>query len=75
MNNHRRKYIKSAVKDMDIAIEKVQLVLEEEEDSLNNLPEQFEYSQKYANMEENIETLECVLDGIESVKSMLDSIL
>lgn len=60
MNDNRRKRIQNA---LEILTE----VRDEEQDAFDNLPDNFQYSQKGEDMEVNIQQLEEAIDALEYI--------
>lgn len=58
MNNKRRQELKKAISFLDKASEIVSEVLDQEEDSIDNIPENLQSSERYESMENVIEHLE-----------------
>ena len=50
-------------------------VIMEESDSLSNMPENLEGSDRYAEMEDNIDVLEDARSDIESAKNALEGLI
>lgn len=71
MNNKRRSTLKMAIELLDKASDYISIVLEEEQECLDNIPENFEASDKYEKMEMAVDNLEYAIDGIEEVKEKI----
>ena len=85
MNKSRRKEISqiydklsSIIFDLDILKDRLESVKEEERESLDNLPENLQYSSRAEEMEENVDKLENALeelsDSIEKMQECVDII-
>lgn len=72
VNNKRRKYITSAINLLSEAYLKIEDVLDEERDSLDNMPSNLETSEKYINIENAIEYLEGSLERIDEAKEFAE---
>lgn len=72
MNNKRRMLLKKAIATLDSASDYVNTVLEEEQDSLGNMPENLEGSDRYVKMETAVEKLEEAIEQIDSAKECLE---
>lgn len=71
MNNKRRSTLKMAIELLDKASNYISIVLEEEQECLDNMPENFEASDKYEKMEMAVDNLEYAIDGIEEMKEKI----
>lgn len=65
MNNKRRALLKKSVDALETASNYISIVLDEEQDSFNNTPENLEGSERYEKMEEAIDKLELALEYID----------
>ena len=61
MNKARRKRL-------DNVVEELQVILEEEEEAWDNLPENFQYSERGDTMQENIGQIQSAIDEIEMIE-------
>lgn len=86
MNKIRRKEISqiydklsSIIFDLDILKDRLESVKEEEQESLDNLPENLQYSSRAEEMEENVDNLDNSIDylsqAIESLQESIDIIV
>ena len=86
MNKTRRKEISqiydklnSIIFDLDILKDRLENVKEEEQESLDNLPENLQFSSKAQEMEENVDNLDNSIDylsqAIESLQESIDIIV
>lgn len=73
MNNARRKTLKQAVALLENANNIIESVLDEEQDSYDNLPEGLMDSDRGTQMEENIDTLSNIQDEISNFIDELTS--
>ena len=73
MNNARRKTLKQAVVLLENANNIIESVLDEEQDSYDNLPEGLMDSDRGTQMEENIDTLSNIQDEISNFIDELTS--
>lgn len=73
MNNTRRKTLKQAVTLLENANNIIESVLDEEQDSYDNLPEGLMDSDRGTQMEENIDTLSNIQDEISNFIDELTS--
>lgn len=71
MNNRKREKLKLARDYLSRASDIVSGVLEDEQDSLDNMPENLQYSDKYERMEAAIGKLEDGLNNIEAAEECL----
>ena len=72
MNNQRREKLRKAEQALNAASEYIEDVLDEEQDSLDNIPENLQGSNRYEQMEIAVDKLNEAIDQIESVKECLD---
>lgn len=72
MNNQRRKEIKSIIKTLEEAVERLNSVCSDEEDAFDNMPEGIQDSDRGDTMQENIEALEEAVESIEEVIGNLE---
>ena len=72
MNKRKRGSLKMAITYLNSAIDIVSSVKNDEQYSLDNMPENLETSERYESMENAIDSLEDALDSIESAKSSID---
>lgn len=76
MNNERRRLLKKSVLVPLEQIRKSLLkVLQEEEYSLENIPENLQTSEQYENIEYVIASLELCVDKLDEVKDELEDIV
>lgn len=71
MNNKRRSKLKKAIEYLEISNDIINQVLDEEQDSLDNIPENFMESKLYQDIENAIDILEESIEHIENVKENL----
>ena len=72
MNNKKRKVLKRATKHLEEAASLMRNVIEEEQDSLDNMPENLEGSFRYTQMEDAIEIMEDSVDDIDGIKDRIE---
>lgn len=72
MNDKRRKALKDAQMYMERVSDIVSGVLDEEQDALDNMPENLQYSEKYERIEAAIDKLESALEQIDNAKDDID---
>ena len=75
MNNARRQLLRDAVLYLEKAQKSIRVALSQEEDSLSNMPENLEFSERYEKMEQAIDGMNDVLDSIESAEDMLEEVI
>ena len=71
MNKKRRELLKEAYRLMTVAEEFIQTAVDEEQDSLDNMPENLLDSEKCEKMEAAIEDLENALDDITEARELI----
>ena len=82
MNNSRRKAIEKLTTEMkekleDVLVtysERLQEILDEEQECYDNLPEGIQYSEKGETMEECISSIESVVDMTSDTDNVLDNL-
>lgn len=72
MNKARRKNLKQAMLYLDMAFNLVENARDDEQDCLDNMPENLEYSERYEKMENAVEKLEDAISSIEEAKDALE---
>ena len=75
MNKQRRKLINELIgKAYDLSCE-IEEVLNEEQESFDNMPENLQYSERGESMQEAISSLEEAQSSIDDCKSYLESLI
>lgn len=72
MNDKRRQLLRRASAYLDDAERLVSSALDEEQDSLDAMPEQFECTDRYEKMEEAIALLEDAIENISAARDKVD---
>lgn len=72
MNNQKREKLKLARGFLSKASDIVSSVLDDEQDCLDNMPENLQYSDRYERMEAAISKLEDGLNSIEAAEECLE---
>ena len=75
MNNKRREKLSNAVKQIESGLSIVSDVLDEEADCLANMPENLEGSDRYAQLEDNVDVLESAYSDISDAKNSLEDLI
>ena len=75
MNHARRRLIGCAREHLSDAASSISRAKDEEETCLQNVPESFEGTDRYQNMEDAVDNLEDALASIQEACAYLDSIL
>lgn len=75
MNAERRKRIKYVINDIDDIISALDEIRNDEQDAYDNLPENFQESEKGEAMLENIDSLDIAMSNLEDVQNDLDLLL
>lgn len=73
MNNKRRKELRSAIEIIETALDIVNQVKDEEEDSMYNYPENLQGTEIYETMEVAVDTMEEVASVIEDAVDSLNN--
>ena len=71
MNRNRRKQLAEVNSMLSRAVSIVESVCEDEQDCLDNMPENLQFSDRYSDMEDAISNME---DAIESINSAIESV-
>lgn len=74
MNNKRRKSLLIAINLLEQALSVINSVKDEENDSLENIPESLQYGEAYDIMEQNVDKLEDISSAIEEISTELRSL-
>lgn len=72
MNRERRTTLKKATEYLDRAIDLISGARDDEQTSLDNLPENLQDSERSETMESAIESLEEAIDKIDEAKESID---
>lgn len=67
MNAERRRKIKYVLDDIDNVIVALTEIRDEEQSSLDNMPENLSFSDKYSEMEDNIQALDNAIEALDEV--------
>lgn len=73
MNNKRRKELRRAIEIIETALDIVNQVKDEEEDSMYNYPENLQGTEIYETMEVAVDTMEEVTSAIEDAVDSLNN--
>lgn len=74
MNEKKRSKLRTAIKYADMIIEIADQVAEQENDAMDNMPENLQYSERYERMENAVNCLESVSDAMGQVKDLLEGV-
>lgn len=74
MNKQRRRALRSVMRDIDDAQKSIGSILEEEQETLENMPESLQYSEKGEQMQEYIDILDNACSSCEDLVSSLSEI-
>ena len=72
MNNKRRKELRRAIEIIKTALDIVNQVKDEEEDSMYNYPENLQGTETYENMETAVDTMDDAISNIDDGISSLN---
>lgn len=72
MNNQKREKLKLARSYLSKASDIISNVLDDEQDCLDNMPENLQYSDRYERMEAAVNKLEDGLNNIEAAEECLE---
>lgn len=73
MNNKRRKELRKAISMIEAALDIVNSVKDEEEDTMYNYPENLQGTEIYENMEVAVDTMEEIISAIEDAVDSLNN--
>jgi len=74
LNEKKRSKLRTAIKYADMIIEIADQVAEQENDAMDNMPENLQYSERYERMENAVNCLESVSDAMGQVKDLLEGV-
>lgn len=74
MNNKRRTIVRQIIDSLSTVVDEIENVRDEEDDCLSAL-ENFEGTERYTTMEENVENLESALDSVQEAIGSLEEIV
>ena len=72
MNNKRRKELRKAIEIIETALDIVNQVKDEEEDSMYNYPENLQGTETYENMEVAVDTMDDAISNLDDSISSLN---
>lgn len=73
MNKRKRALLQKAINALDVASEYINTVIEDEQESLDNMPDNLNESERYSCMEEAIEQLEEAIEHIDDAKENIEN--
>lgn len=71
MNDNRRKNLKRALSMLESANQIISQAADQEQDSLDNLPESLQSSERYEKMEDTVSLLESAIEDIDIASDKL----
>jgi len=74
LNEKKRSKLRTAIKYADMIIEIADQVAEQENDAMDNMPENLQYSERYERMENAVNCLESVSDAMGQVNDLLEGV-
>lgn len=72
LNDKRRNLIKGVKATLDDVESRLDVIRDDEEDSLNNMPDNLQYSDRYERLEAAVDALNDALELIDQLKDRLD---
>ena len=75
MNKIRRAKLQKAYNQLDNIKDIINDVMEEEQESFDNLSEGLQMSERGERMEENVDTLSEIIDSLDEVRSQIDDVI
>ena len=75
MNKFRRQELREAIEALSSVSDIINEVLSEEQDSFDNLPESFQYSERGEKMEDNISDMENAVSNIDDIIELLEEVI
>jgi hypothetical protein len=74
MNNRRREKIQEVIESLEHNKELIEEIMNEEQEYLDNIPENFQVSPKAEEAEEAVNKLECVMDNVdEAIENLVEA--
>lgn len=73
MNKAKRKLLREALVVLGNATSVVEYVCDQEQDAMDNLPENLQESDRFAEMEDGVDNLNEALEKMEEAKSLIES--
>ena len=74
MNKNRRDKLKTIILALDEMIAKLNVIYDEEQFALDNIPENLQESLRAETMAEGLETLEEVIDDLDDIRGRLEDL-
>lgn len=74
MNNDRRKSIRGVINNLNTSCSTLESALSEEQDALYNIPESLQSTDRYSDMEDNVDVLNDAVCDLIGVIEMLEKI-
>lgn len=74
MNKQRRQKIRIVGKELEVCKEKLQIILDEEQDYFDNMPENLQGSMRGSDSEDAIDAMESCIENLENIISELMSV-
>ena len=71
MNSARRDRLRTARDMLEAAKQTVDMALDEEQDALDGMPENLEYSERYCKMEDAVDALSSASESIEEAIGLI----
>ena len=75
MNEKRRALLRNAARLLDNAAEIASAVMDEEQNSVDSMPENLQYSYRATDMEDNISDLDEVCDHAREASGLIENVL
>lgn len=75
MNNKRRKILAQALSKIEEVSNMIQDVYDEEDECMNNMPENLQGGDQYAQLEANCDQLQECIDLIDEITGILDEVI
>lgn len=67
MNKQRREKIREVRNEIETCMNKLQTILDEEQDYFDNMPENLQGSMRGSDSEDAIDTMESCIDGLDEI--------
>lgn len=75
MNKQRRKELEEAVRLLEEAYSTIEIIMEQEQEAFDNMPEGLQESERGEQMQENIDNLDSCLSDLENVKEQVEEVI
>lgn len=75
MNKSRRNQLENLLESLKSSMDELQSIYEDEKDAFESMPENLQNSERYRQMEENVDILEIEMNNFDDIISHLEDII